>query len=80
MENTTSTQKVLVDLLLLNELNAEGCPACGGRFTLGETAVSGYGAWSGGTKYMHEKEAIFDPKTKAYFERSYYQTNTKKPK
>jgi len=79
MENRTPAQKVMVDLLLLNELNAEGCPACGGRFTLGETVVSACGAWDDGAKYIHEKEAILDPKTKTYFERSYYQSNIKNP-
>ena len=78
MENTKPSQKVMVDLLLLNELNAEGCPACGGRFTLGEMVVSACGTWDGGAKYIHEKEAVFDPKAKSYFERSYYQSDIKK--
>jgi hypothetical protein len=78
MENKTQGQKVIVDLLLLNELNAGGCPACGGRFTLGETVVSACGAWGDGPQYIHEAEAIFDAGTNCYYERSHYHSDIKK--
>jgi hypothetical protein len=64
--------KSIIDLLKLNELNAEGCPACGRKFTLGEPVVMACGAWDGGPKYIHENEAIFDIKTNTYFERRCY--------
>ena len=64
--------KSIIDLLKLNELNAEGCPACGRKFTLGEPVVMACGAWDGGPKYIHENEAIFDIKTGTYFERRCY--------
>lgn len=60
-----------MDLEKLNTYNAEGCGACGRKFTLGETAVLACGFWEG-TKYVHEHEAVFDPKTSAYYERKCY--------
>jgi len=60
--------KIIIDLEKVNSLNAEGCPACGGKFSLGETAVLACGAWDG-VKYIHEKDAVFDPKTQAYVDR-----------
>jgi hypothetical protein len=32
-------QKLIVDLETLNRYNAEGCPACGRKFALGETVA-----------------------------------------
>ncbi len=64
----------IIDLEKLNSLNAEGCPACGKKFTLGETAVIACGAWQGEPKFIHENEAVYDQKTSCYFERQYYQT------
>ena len=73
MENSTlSKHKFMIDLQKLNELNAEGCPACGKKFTLGETAVIACGAWEGGTKAIHENEAIWDDQQRAYVERRCY--------
>lgn len=72
MENTTLKTKTLVDLELLNTLNAQGCPACEGRFTLGDPVVAACGAWGGGMKYIHESEAVFDRKSSCYVERSHY--------
>ena len=37
--------KMMLDLGKVNELNAEGCAACGRKFTLGETVVLACGAW-----------------------------------
>ena len=40
----TATEKkrhtFIIDLEKLNRLNAEGCAACGRKFTLGETVVN----------------------------------------
>ena len=73
MENSTvAKHKFMIDLQKLNELNAEGCPACGKKFTLGETAVVACGAWEGGTKAIHENEAIWDDQQGAYVERRCY--------
>jgi hypothetical protein len=64
--------KTIIDLVKLNELNAEGCPACGRKFNLGEPVVMACGAWEGPPKYIHENEAIFDKKAGSYFERRCY--------
>jgi hypothetical protein len=60
-------QKILIDLEKLNRLNAEGCPVCKRKFTLGETVVIAYGPWQG-AKYIHENEAVFDKTTSIYYE------------
>ena len=59
-------QKILIDIEKLNRLNAEGCPVCKRKFTLGETVVIAYGPWQG-AKYIHENEAVFDGKTSTYY-------------
>lgn len=59
----------IIDLEKLNSLNSEGCPACGQKFSLGESAVVACGAWEGGTKVIHENEAVYDPKTDGFVER-----------
>jgi hypothetical protein len=71
-DGTISKHKFMIDLQKLNELNAEGCPACGKKFTLGETAVVACGAWEGGTKAIHENEAIWDDQQAVYVERRCY--------
>jgi hypothetical protein len=65
-------QKLIVDLELLNRLNAEGCPACGRKFTLGEEVVAACGAWEGGAKMIHENEAVWDSQSLSYVERKCY--------
>lgn len=65
-------KKYIIDLEKLNSLNEEGCPACGRKFTLGETAVMACGAWEGGPKLIHEGEAVYDERTSSYFERRCY--------
>lgn len=67
-----SEQKIILDLEKVNTLNAEGCPACGRKFSLGEMAVLACGAWEGGLKYIHENEAVFDKKKASYVERKCY--------
>jgi hypothetical protein len=62
----------LIDLEKLNRLNAEGCPACGQKFTLGETVVMACGAWEGGPRLIHESEAVWDAPSSGYFERKCY--------
>ncbi len=64
-----AAQKMMIDLETLNTLNAEGCPACGRKFELGDTVVLACGAWEGPPKYVHEKDAVFDAKTNGYVER-----------
>jgi len=63
----------IIDLEKLNSLNSEGCPACGRKFTLGESAVVACGAWEGGTKVIHENEAVYDPETASFVERRCYE-------
>ena len=64
--------KIIMDLEALNASNAVGCPACGGKFSLGETAVLACGAWGSGPRYIHENEAVRDAQTSQYYERKYY--------
>jgi hypothetical protein len=61
-------QKIMIDLETLNRLNAEGCPACSKKFTLGEMVVLACGTWQG-AKYIHENEAVFDKTTSTFYER-----------
>jgi hypothetical protein len=65
--------KMMVNLEKLNELNEEGCAACGGKFQLGESVVLACGAWEGPPKYIHESEAVYDRKTSTYVERRCYE-------
>lgn len=64
--------KIMMDLETLNATNALGCPACGRKFSLGDTAVLACGAWGSGPRYIHENEAVKDAETSQYFERGYY--------
>ncbi len=66
----------LIDLEKLNTLNADGCAACGRKFTLGETAVMACGAWEGGPRVIHENEAVWDPASKSFFERKCYESRS----
>ncbi len=69
-----SRHKVIIDLRKVNELNAEGCPACGQKFNLGDTAVLACGAWEGGPRLIHESEAVFDHESGGYVERRCYES------
>jgi len=64
---------LLIDLEKLNTLNAEGCPACGEKFTLGEIAVYACGFWEGAPRIIHENDAVWDPKTASFIERKCYE-------
>ena len=72
--NIRKKYQSIIDLQKLNELNAEGCPACGRKFTLGEPVVIACGAWQGNPKYIHENEAVFDEQTSTYFEKRCYES------
>ncbi len=72
MENVVLQQKIIMDLENLNTYNAEGCPACNQKFTLGDMAVLACGFWEDGMKYIHENEAVFDKQSSLYFERKCY--------
>ena len=61
--------KHIIDLALLNQLNAQGCPACGHKFNLGDPVVEACGAWEGGPRLIHEHEAVFDGATGSYVEK-----------
>ena len=65
----------IVDLEKLNTLNSEGCASCGRKFELGESIVMACGAWDGPPKYVHEKEAVFDPKTATFVERRCFESS-----
>ena len=67
--------KFIVDLNILNSYNATGCGACGGKFNLGEMVVVACGGWQdGGSRLIHEKEAVYDSKCDTYYERQFYNT------
>jgi hypothetical protein len=66
----------LIDLEKLNTLNAEGCPACGRKFTLGETVVLACGAWEGGPRLIHENEAVWDHRNATFVERRCFESST----
>jgi hypothetical protein len=70
----TAPPKTIVDLEMQNRLNADGCPACGRKFTLGETVVYACGPWQG-MKYIHEKEAVYDSTGDCFYERRHYEQN-----
>ena len=58
----------IMDLERLNTYNAQGCPACGNKFNLGDIVVAACGTWNG-KKLIHENEAVFDEKISAYVDR-----------
>ncbi|MCG8567575.1 MAG: hypothetical protein MI747_21080, partial [Desulfobacterales bacterium] len=55
--------------------NKKGCEACNRKFNLGDTAVLAVGPWQDGyAKLIHERDAVFDKKTKTYYEKVFYQS------
>ena len=66
---TSRKGKHIIDLALLNQFNAQGCPACGHKFNLGDPVVEACGAWEGGPRLIHEHEAVFDAATASYVEK-----------
>jgi hypothetical protein len=74
MTNSSKNRwKTIIDREKLMEHNAEGCPACGRKFTLGDPVVYACGDWEGPQKLIHEKEAVFDKASETYIERSCYE-------
>jgi len=70
-----SENKYIVDLNILNTYNAKGCEACNQKFNLGDTVVQACGPWQDGcARFIHEKEAVFDSKTRTWYERNYFRT------
>ena len=68
-----STDKYIVDLNILNTHNAKGCEACNQKFNLGDTVVLACGPWPDGcARLIHETEAVFDSKTRTWYERNYF--------
>jgi len=67
---------VLIDLEKLNTLNAEGCPVCGRKFTLGEIAVSACGSWGRAPRIIHENEAVWDPNTSSFVAREFHESHS----
>jgi hypothetical protein len=65
-KNANPSQKMILDLGKLNDLNSRGYA---GKFCLGDTVVLACGAWSGGPRWMHAHEALFDRRSGIYFER-----------
>ncbi len=65
-------KRLLLDLEKLNTLNEEGCPACGKKFEMGDVVVPACGPWGQEFKYIHEKDAVYDPKTDQFYERRAY--------
>jgi hypothetical protein len=72
--NEKKKHTYIIDLERLNNLNAEGCAACGRKFTLGETVVKACGAWEGPPKLIHENEAVWDADAASFFERRCYES------
>lgn len=70
MTNHTPPKKIIMDLETLNTYNSRGCAACNGTFALGETVVMACGPWPDGPRLIHANEAVFDPATGQYMERS----------
>ncbi len=68
---TSKKGRILIDLETLNILGAEGCPACGRIFELGEAVVLACGTWEG-ERYIHKDEAVYDKNANTYYERRYY--------
>lgn len=73
MRTKKEALKSIVDRNLLMNLNADGCPACGGKYSLGEPIVLSCGAWEG-LKWIHEKDAVFDTSCSAFLERRYFES------
>ncbi|MFZ5570942.1 MAG: hypothetical protein ACOZF0_11085 [Thermodesulfobacteriota bacterium] len=69
--------KTIIDRQKLMELNAEGCPACGHKFNLGDPVVIACGSWEGPPRLIHESEAVFDPRSSSYVERRCFQAKMK---
>ena len=65
----------ILNLEQVNRFNADGCPACGHKFALGDSVVVACGAWEGGPKPVHAAEAVFDPRSDGYVERRCFEAS-----
>ena len=63
----------IIDRETLMTVNAEGCAACGRKFTLGDPVVLACGAWEGKPRLVHENEAVFDRQRSVFVERKCYE-------
>jgi hypothetical protein len=75
-EMKNKPRRLIIGLEQLNLTNAEGCPACGQKFNLGDPVVAACGAWEGGPKLIHENEAVFDNASGEYIERRCFKART----
>ena len=75
----TRPNRFIMDLAHLNALNAQGCAACGRKFTLGDPVVVACGAWEGGPRVIHEQEAVFDRSSGGYIERRCHAAQAAEP-
>ena len=73
-DSKKKAHSTIIDLEKLNSLNAEGCPACGRKFNLGDPVVIACGAWDGPPKFIHANEAVWDKKTTSFMERRCYES------
>ena len=64
--------RVILNLEMVNRLNARGCPACGRKFSLGDPVVMACGHWEDGSRYIHENEAVYERSSACWFERGFY--------
>ena len=76
MENEFKTDaKYIMDLVMLNTYNAKGCESCNRKFSLGDSVVMAVGGWADNyANLIHENEAVFDKKTRTYYDRTYYRS------
>ncbi len=77
-EKLSQERAYIVDLNMLNTYNEKGCEACNRKFNLGDTVVVAVGPWPDDcAKLIHEKEAVFDPKTRTYYEKVFFRSMKK---
>jgi hypothetical protein len=68
MKDDRENLKTMVTLKMMSSRDGT-CAFCGHPFTLGETVVRACGGWSGGTRLVHERDAVWDPVSGMYVER-----------
>lgn len=68
-DNKLPDGEFILDLAGLNQYNAEGCAACGGKFNLGDSVVAACGDWGETPRLIHAHEAARDPARGGYVDR-----------
>jgi|GEM_PF-356869 len=53
-------REVIMNLEMFNRTDSQSCPACGKKFSLGESVVLAAGDWRDDLRLIHEKETICD--------------------